>query len=51
MVVIELIADLLSAVTMLIRAEGDRDKEEAAMMQAQEALKVAADRRKFGPPA
>jgi len=39
---------LLSSVKKLIEADGDSVKEDEALMEAQEAIKAALDKRKFG---
>lgn len=48
MIIAQLIVDLLEATAKLVTARGDTAKEEEAMMLADEALKRAADKRKFG---
>ena len=46
--ILVLIGILCATVSKLIAANGNKDDEEEAMMQAEEALKAARDRAKFG---
>ena len=49
MEVILLITRLLEAASKLLLARGDAEREEEALMEAQELLKEELDRRRFGP--
>jgi hypothetical protein len=48
MEIVTLVANILAALTKLLAANGDKAKEEEALMDAQEVLKAELDRRKFG---
>jgi hypothetical protein len=48
MPVLEAVTKIIVALGKLVEARGDVEKEEAALMEAEEALKAERDRRKFG---